>query len=105
MADITGSYRRADLPICYFEAKQSGERWTCLAKIGGERFEASTWAPSPFATIERLIADALDSTSRDSEPARFNMNVKLGKPEKPTPLRGRRKAQPDDLPTWNPPET
>jgi hypothetical protein len=33
MADITGSYRRADRPIVYFEAKQDGERWTCLAKV------------------------------------------------------------------------
>ena len=82
MADISGSYRRADLPIVTFEATQQGERWTCLAKIGGERFEQSTSQPSPWPCIEKVIGEALDSANRDSEPSRFDMNKRLGKPAK-----------------------
>jgi hypothetical protein len=104
MADINGSYRRADWPIVYFEAKQDGERWACLAKIGGERFKASTWQPSPWPTLERLIGDALDSTTRDVEPPKYDMNRKLAKPAaKPSPLRRRGSVQPSDLPQWTPP--
>jgi hypothetical protein len=105
MADITGSFRRADRPIVYFEAKQDGERWSCLAKVGGERFEASTWKPSPWETIERLIGEALDSGSRDTEPAKFDMNRKLAKPAaKPTtPLRRRGSLPPGSVPEWTPP--
>jgi hypothetical protein len=106
MADINGSYRRADQPICYFEAEQDNERWRIVVKLGGERFEASTWNPSPWGTIEKLIAEALDSASRDVEPARFDMNQRLVKrPVAPTPLRGRRRVSPGDLPEWKPPET
>ena len=107
MADITGSYRRGDdRPIVHFEAKQDGERWTCLAKIGGERFEASTWQPSPWPCIEKLIGEALDSASREIGPARFDMNQRpVKRPVAPTPLRGRRRIAPGDLPEWKPPET
>jgi hypothetical protein len=103
MATISGSYRRTDFPICYFEAEQTGEKWSCLAKIGGERFQQVTWQPSPFACLEKLIGEALDSTTRDSEPARFDMNRKLAKLAKPTPLRRRSKVLPTDLPQWTPP--
>jgi hypothetical protein len=104
MADITGSYRRTDRPICYFEAKQVGECWQCVAKLGGERFEASTWQPSPWPCIEKLIGEALDSGSRDAEPTKFDMNKRLAKPAaKPTPLRRRGSVQPSDLPQWTPP--
>src|SRR5262249_34417346 len=104
MSEIGGSYRRADWPIVYFEAKQEGERWSCLAKVGGERFEASTWQPSPWPCIEKLVAEALDSGSRDDEPAKFDMNRKLAKPAtKPVPLRRRGKTQPGDLPRWQAP--
>jgi hypothetical protein len=106
MADITGSYRRGDdRPIVTFEAKQDGERWTCLAKIGGERFEASTWAPSPFPTIERLIADALDSATRQVEPGKFDMNRPLNKSAAPVASSRRRgKFPPGSVPEWKPPE-
>jgi hypothetical protein len=106
MAAITGSFRRADRPICYFEAKQDGERWACVAKVSGEQFGASTWNPSPWGTIEKLIGEALDSGSRDIEPAKFDMNRKLAKPAtKPTPLRRRGSLPPGSVPTWTPPET
>jgi hypothetical protein len=106
MADINGSYRRADQPIVHFEAKQEGERWTSLAKVGGERFEASTWQPSPWPCIEKLIGEALDSASRDNEPARFDMNVRRGRPAAApvTSLRRRGRVSPGDLPEWKPPE-
>ena len=104
MTDITGSYRRTDQAICYFEAEQDGERWRVTVKLGGERFEASTWQPPPWACIEKLIGEALDSGSRDTEPAKFNMNVKLGKPiTKPTPLRRRGSLPPGSVPEWQPP--
>jgi hypothetical protein len=106
MADITGSYRRADRPIVYFEAKQDGERWTCLAKVGGERFEQTTFQPSPWPCIEKVVGQALDSTTRDVEPPRYDMNRKLAKPAtKPSPLRRRGNVRPTDLPQWTPPET
>jgi hypothetical protein len=105
MADINGSYRRADQAIVSFEAKQDGERWHCTAKIGGEHFEASTWQPSPWPCIEKLIGEALDSRSRDIEPAKFDMNKRLAKPSAtPIPLRRRGKVSPGDLPEWHPPE-
>jgi len=105
MADINGSYRRSDdRPIVHFEAKQDGERWTCLAKVSGERFEASTWQPSPWPCIEKLIGEALDAGSRDVEPARFDMNRKLAKPTaKPSPLRRRGSLPPGSVPEWTPP--
>jgi hypothetical protein len=106
MADINGSYRRTDQPICYFEAKQDGERWRVIIKLRGERFEQTSWQPSPWPCIESLVGEALDSGSRDVEPAKFDMNRKLAKPAvKPTPLRRRGKAMPGDLPAWTPPET
>jgi hypothetical protein len=105
MADITGSYRRADQAICYFEAKQDGERWSCLAKLGGERFEADTWQPSPWPCIEKLIGEALDSKSHDTDKPRFDMNTRLAKPAaKPSPLRRRGRVSPGDLPEWRPPD-
>jgi hypothetical protein len=104
MTDINGSYRRTDQPIVSFEAKQDGERWTCLAKVSGERFEASTWQPSPWPCIEKLIGEALDSASREHEPGKFDMNTPLRKSAAPvTSLRRRAKVQPGDLPTWTPP--
>jgi hypothetical protein len=106
LADITGSYRRTDQPICYFEVKQDGERWACVVKLRGERFEQTTWQPSPWPTLERLIGEALDSGSRDVEPAKFDMNRKLAKPAmKPTPPRRRGSLPPGSVPTWTPPET
>jgi hypothetical protein len=107
MATIAGSYRRGDdRPIVYFEAAQDGERWTCLAKIGGERFEQTTWQPSPWPCVEKLIGEALDSVNRDREPAKFDMNRRIVKSTtKPVPLRGRRKIAPGDLPEWKPPQT
>ena len=104
MADITGSYRRADLPIVHFEAAQQGERWSCVAKIGGEHFEQTTSQPSPWPCIEKVIGEALDSANRDSEPSQFDMNRKLAKPAKSISLRRRGKVQPSDLPEWRPPE-
>ena len=103
MASINGSYRRADHPIVYFEAKQDGERWSCLAKVGGERFEGSTWQPSPWPCIEKLIGEALDSNTRDDEPAKFDMNKRLAKRAPTAPLRRRGKVLPGDLPEWTPP--
>jgi hypothetical protein len=107
MADINGSYRRGDdRPIVTFEARQDGERWTCLAKVSGERFEASTWQPSPWPCIEKLIGEALDSASREIGPARFDMNQRLVKrPVAPTPLHRRGKFPPGSVPEWRPPET
>jgi hypothetical protein len=105
MSNITGSYRRTDAAIVYFEAEQTGERWSCLAKVGGERFEASTWRPSPWECLEKLIGEALDSASRDAEPSKYDMNKRIAKPAKPTALRRRGKALPGDLPQWTPPET
>ena len=105
MADISGTFRN-DMRLVAFEAKQDGERWSCLAKLGGERFEADTWQPSPWPCIEKLIGEALDSASREAEPGKFDMNTPLRKPVSVTPLRHRRgKAQPGDLPEWTPPET
>jgi hypothetical protein len=104
MATITGSYRRADRPIVYFEAKQDGERWSCVAKVSGGQFEVSTFNPSPWPCIEKLIGEALDSGSRDIEPAKFDMNRKLAKPPtKPTPLRRRGSLPPGSVPEWTPP--
>src|SRR6516165_3163292 len=104
MTDITGSYRRTDQAICYFEAEQDGERWRVTVKLGGERFEASTWQPSPWSCIEKLIGEALDSGSRDVEPARFDLNKPLRKPAtKLSPLRRRGMVSPGDLPAWTPP--
>jgi hypothetical protein len=104
MASINGSYRRTDdRPIVYFEAEQTGERWSCLAKVGGERFEASTWQPSPWATIERLIGEALDSAARDAEPQKFDMNKRLAKPAAPPPRR-RGRLPPNSVPRWEPPD-
>jgi hypothetical protein len=103
MADITGSFRRVDQPIVYFEAAQEGERWSCLAKVGGERFEASTWQPSPWATIERLIGEALDSAAREAEPPKYDMNKKLAKPAAPPPRR-RSRLPPGSVPRWTPPD-
>jgi hypothetical protein len=104
MADITGSYRRTDQPICYFEAERDDERWRVTVKLRGERFEQTTWQPSPWPCIEKLIGEALDAGSRDVEPAKFNMNVKLAKPAaKPTPLRRRGSLPPGSVPEWQPP--
>jgi hypothetical protein len=106
MADITGSYRRTDQAICYFEAEQQdgGERWRVTVKLGGERFEQTTWQPSPWACIEKLIGEALDSTARDVEPPKYDMNRKLAKPAtKPTPLRRRGSLPPGSVPEWTPP--
>jgi len=106
MAEITGSYRRTDQPICYYEAERDGERWRVTVKLGGEQFAASTWQPSPWPCIEKLIGEALDSKSRDVEPAKFDMNRKLAKPAtKPSPLRRRGSVSPGDLPEWRPSET
>jgi hypothetical protein len=104
MALISGTFRN-DVRLVAYEAKQDGERWTCLAKIGGERFEASTWAPSPWPCIEKLIGEALDSASRETEPGRYDMNKRLVKSAAPvTSLRRRGKVSPGDLPEWKPPE-
>ena len=104
MTSITGAYRRTDQPICYYECEQDGEKWRVTVKISGQRFEQATWAPSPWACIEKLIGEALDSGSRDVEPAKFDMNRKLAKPAtKPSPLRRRGNVQPSDLPQWTPP--
>jgi|SRR6516165_9913197 hypothetical protein len=106
MSEIGGSFRRADRPIVYFEAKQNGECWRVTVKLSGEHFEQTTWQPSPWACIEKLVGEALDSGSRDIEPAKFDMNRKLAKPAaKPTPLRRRGSVSPGDLPAWTPPET
>jgi hypothetical protein len=105
MALISGTFRN-DVRLVAYEAKQDGERWTCLAKIGGERFEASTWAPSPWPCLENLVGQALDSASRETEPGKFDMNKRLVKPPAtPIPLRRRGKVSPGDLPDWKPPET
>src|SRR5215469_14838390 len=106
MASITGSYRRTDQPICYYEAERDGERWRVTVKLSGEQFAASTWNPSPWPCIEKLIGEALDSSSRDVEPAKFDMNRKLAKPAaRPTPLRRRGSMPPGSVPEWTPPET
>jgi hypothetical protein len=107
MAQISGSYRHGTRPNVAFEATQEddGEKWSVIVRSGTQCYEASTWAPSPWPTIERLVADALDGTDRDVEPAKFDMNKRLVKrPVAPTPLRGRRRASSDDLPKWEPPE-
>jgi hypothetical protein len=39
-------------------------------RSGTQRYEASTWAPSPWPTIERLVADALDGANHETEPGR-----------------------------------
>ena len=94
MSEIGGSYRRADMPIVYFEAKQDGERWRVTVKIGGERFEQTTWAPSPWSCVEKLIAEALDSTARSGvgfaglASLRFMSNL-VGSLSKPRPNRHR----------------
>ena len=105
MAEITGSYRRGDnRPIVYYEARQDGDRWSCVAKVSGEQFEASTWNPSPWPCIEKLIGEALDAGSRNVEPPKYDMNRKLAKPAaKPTVLRRRGSLPPGSVPEWTPP--
>jgi hypothetical protein len=100
MADINGSYRHADRPMVYFTAKLDGERWECTAKVGGEVFMETTWAPSPWPTLERMVASALDHTNMPTEPPKWDLNRKF---KQPTPLRRRR--LPTGLPEWRPPET
>jgi hypothetical protein len=101
MADINGSYRRTDQPIVYFEAQQTGEKWSCVVKAGGERFSADTWQPSPWACLEKLIGEALDTASRETVPSRFDMNKRLARPAAPPPRR--RSRLPGSVPTWTPP--
>lgn len=104
MAQISGSYRHGTRPNVAFEAEQQDECWNVTVRSGTQRYEASTWAPSPWPTIERLVADALDGANRETEPGRYDMNRKLAKPLTPTTsLRRRGKIQPTDLPTWTPP--
>jgi hypothetical protein len=75
-------------------------------KFSGEQFEQTTFQPSPWACLEKVIGEALDSGSRDVEPPKYDMNRKLAKPvAKPTPLRRRGSLPPGSVPTWTPPET
>jgi hypothetical protein len=106
MASISGSYRRTDQAICYFEAEQQdgGERWCVTVKLGGERIEQTTWQPSPWPCIEKLIGEALDSGSRSDEPAKWDMNRRIAKPARPiTSLRRRSNLPPGSVPEWTPP--
>ena len=100
MANIDGTYRHANRPTVHFEAKLDGDEcWLCTAKIAGEFFHERTWSPSPWPTIERLVASALDSASKPAaEPPKWDMNRRF---KKPTPVRRR---LPTGLPEWRPPE-
>jgi hypothetical protein len=108
MPSFTGTYRheaRGDVQI-EFNQRDGGQRWHIVVKNGMTRREVSTWQPDPWGAVRDLVGSVLDAVpGDDSEPSRFNMNVKLGKPSAaPTPLRRRGKIAPGDLPEWKPPE-
>jgi hypothetical protein len=104
MSKITGTYRTELKPLVAFDAEQDGERWRVTVRSAAERYEASTWQPSPWACIERLVGDALDGVNREVEPPKYDMNKKLARPLTPTPLRRRGKLPPGSVPEWRPPE-
>jgi hypothetical protein len=103
MAKISGTFRTEVKPLVAFDAEQDGERWHVTVRSAAERYEASTWQPSPWACIERLVGDALDGINREVEPPRYDMNRKLDKPT-PKPLRRRGSLPPGSLPEWKAPE-
>jgi len=105
MTAISGTYTHQTRPIVYFEARQDGERWQCIARSANERAAETTWSPSPWPMLERLIAQCLDSAGKQSAPPPFDMNRKLDRPIRPTPLRRRgSKLPPGSVPEWRPPE-
>ena len=105
---FSGTYRAdKERPTVEIEAvrERNSERWRVVAQCAGARCEASSDAPDPTPTIWRLIGEALDSKA-EAAPSPYDMNRRLVKrPVAPTPLRGRRKVSPGDLPEWKPPET
>ena len=48
-----------------------------VVRSASERYEAGTWRPSPWPTIERLVGEALDDVQRDHESPKYDMNRKL----------------------------
>jgi hypothetical protein len=66
-------------------AGNAGMSWS-RAAWPGARF--SIWEPAnPWEAMRNLVADVLNDAQHDSEPARFDMNVKLGKPSAAPPPR------------------
>ena len=109
MPSFTGKYRHetcGDVEV-EFNQRDGGQRWHVVVKNGMTRREVSIWEPAnPWQAMRDLVADVLNDANRDVEPTKFDMNQRLVKrPVAPTPLRGRRKVSPGDLPHWEPPET
>ena len=109
MADINGTYRHGTRPMVVFEGVQEGEQWTVTVRSAGFREVDSTWQPSPWPTIEKLVARALDSAAHSNEaPPPFDMNRPLAaKYRQKTPIKRRKNfpaPRPDSLPKWEAPE-
>ena len=109
MPSFSGTYRhetRGDIAV-EFNQRDGGQRWHVVVKNGMTRREVSTWQPDPWGAVRDLVGSVLDAAQGDdSEPARFDMNVELGKPSAPpTPVRRRGKFPPGSVPEWRPPET
>jgi hypothetical protein len=105
MALISGTFQN-DARLVNYEASQQGDCWTVTVRCAAQHYESRTWQPSPWACIEKLVGEALDDVQRVSEkPSLWDMNQKLAKPAKPTPLRRRGSLPPGSVPEWRPPET
>lgn len=96
--NITGSIfvDRVKMLINY-EANQldGGERWEVIVKRGGTRTGSFTNNPSPWSLIEKLIAEALDSTPVTPQ-QKFDMNKRRRTDQ--TPVKRRRKHPKGSVP-------
>ena len=102
-----GSYKhetRGDVEV-EFAQRDGGLRWHVVVKNGMTRCEESTWAPSPWPTVARLIDSALDAGQPDDSAPRYDLNKKMPPRVSSTIKRRHGSLKDPGLGPWSPPET
>ena len=57
-----------------YEARQLDEGWEVIIRCAGFRIDETTLAVSPWTVIERLIAEALDTSRKQASGSNYDMD-------------------------------
>lgn len=81
MAAFRGTFTHETRGTVELEARQEDDgHWVCVARIGAQRFEASTFGELSGLIVQQVTQQALDSPPIEASPSRFRLEKRTHPP-------------------------
>jgi hypothetical protein len=99
MAAFRGTFTHETRGTVDLEARQEDDgHWLCIARIGGKRFEQSTFGEMWGIILQQVNQQALDSPPIEASPPRFRLEKRTHPPVTPPRRRPIRSIVSNPLP-------